>query len=215
MEIRNYSLSDQVFEKLENDILSGKYPHGTILTETGLSAELGVSRTPIREALGRLVQARLICDVGKGVKVLGVTKDDLIDIMEIRVRLDGLAAARCAERITDEQLAEIKQTLDLQEFHLQKGNSESIKAMDSQFHALIYRYSGSAVLSDTLTPLHNRVQRYRRAALENTSRASDSFEEHKQIYMAIAARDSRLAEQRMTEHAKKVIQNIYEAKLAK
>ena len=213
MEIKNYSLADQVFERLEEDILSGKIPHGMIFTENELSAKMGVSRTPIREALVRLEQERLISDTGKGIKILGVTKEDLLDIMEVRLRLDGVAARRCAERITDEEIAEMRKTLELQEFYLQKSNTESIQTMDSRFHEQIYRYSGSAVLYDTLTPLHNRVQRYRKAALENTGRAENSFGEHKKIFEAIAAHDADLAEKYMTEHAKRVIDNIHSARI--
>ena len=213
MEIKNYSLADQVFEKLEEDILSGRIPHGQVFTENELSAKMGVSRTPIREALVRLEQERLISDTGKGIKILGVTKEDLLDIMEVRLRLDGIAARRCAERITDEEIGELRKTIELQEFYLQKSNSESIQLMDNQFHAQIYRFSGSAVLYDTLTPLHNRVQRYRKAALENSGRAENSFGEHKMIFEAIAARDAEKAERYMTEHARHVIDNIHSAKI--
>ena len=71
------SLADQVFENLENDISQGIYPKGEILTELKLVEQLGVSRTPIREALRRLEQERLIADTGKGRKFLGITEEDL------------------------------------------------------------------------------------------------------------------------------------------
>ena len=86
---RTASLADQVFEKLENDIVFGVYKRGELLTELKLAETLGVSRTPIREALRRLEQERLIQDTGKGSLVLGITRDDLLDIMQIR-ELDKL-----------------------------------------------------------------------------------------------------------------------------
>ena len=86
---KTVSLADQVFEKLESDIISGVYPRGEILTELKLVEQLGVSRTPIREALRRLEQERLIQEVGKGSLVLGITLDDLVDIMNIRYRSCG------------------------------------------------------------------------------------------------------------------------------
>ena len=89
---KTVSLADQVFEKLENDIITGVYPRGEILTELKLVEALGVSRTPIREALRRLEQERLIAESGKGSVVLGITQDDLLDIMDIRQRVEGLAA---------------------------------------------------------------------------------------------------------------------------
>ncbi|MDR9824827.1 GntR family transcriptional regulator, partial [Vibrio sp. FNV 38] len=80
-EFRTTSLADQVFEKLENDIILGVYPRGEVLTELKLVEQLGVSRTPIREALRRLEQERLISDTGKGSVVMGITEEDLLDIM--------------------------------------------------------------------------------------------------------------------------------------
>ena len=86
-EFRTVSLADQVFEKLESDIITGVYPRGEVLTELKLVENMGVSRTPIREALRRLAQERLIEDTAKGSVVLGITVDDLIDIMDIRQRI--------------------------------------------------------------------------------------------------------------------------------
>ena len=205
LEHKNYSLADQVFEKLENDILSGTYPRGEYLTEMRLCQELGVSRTPVREALRRLQQEHILEETSKGLMVLGITREDLQDILELRIRTEGLAAARCAQLITDEQLATLKETLELQEFYLTKQDSDHIKGMDSKFHELIYRYSGSTVICDTLTPLHKKAQRYRKLSEENNSRARASVEEHRAIYEAIAARDPEAAAAailRHTENAK-------------
>ena len=88
-EFKSISLATQVFEKLEEDIITGVYPKGEILTELKLVEQLGVSRTPIREALRRLEQERLIADTGKGSVVLGITEEDLLDIMNIRQRIEG------------------------------------------------------------------------------------------------------------------------------
>ena len=71
------SIADQVFEKLERDILSGKYPQGEILSELRLSGELGVSRTPIREAIRRLEQERILEDSGHGLVVIGISRQDM------------------------------------------------------------------------------------------------------------------------------------------
>ena len=81
------SLADQVFERLENDIIMGIYPKGEILTELKLVEQLGVSRTPIREALRKLEQEHLIADSGKGSVVLGISEEDLLDIMDIRIQI--------------------------------------------------------------------------------------------------------------------------------
>ena len=211
MEHKNYSLGDQVYEELESDILAGKYAHGEITTEMKLCSELGVSRTPVREALSRLLSAHLIEETGKGIQILGITPEDLSDFMEIRCRLDGPAAAKCAARITDEELASLKETLDLQEFYLSKADSDRIKTMDSRFHETIYRASGSAAFYDVLAPLHNKVQRFRRAALEKSARAERSFAEHRAIYEALAAHDAEKASEMMTLHACNARDNLLNA----
>jgi DNA-binding transcriptional regulator YhcF (GntR family) len=74
---KSVSLADCVFERLENDILGGKYAYGEVLTEARLCEEMGVSRTPVREAIRRLQQENILCETGKGVVVNGITKDDI------------------------------------------------------------------------------------------------------------------------------------------
>ena len=124
IEHKTISLADQVFEHLENDILSGKYSRGESLTESKLSAELGVSRTPIREALRRLEQEHLIEESPKGMVVVGISEKDLEDIFMIRSALEGKAAALAAKNHTDEQLATIREALEFQEFYLEKHDPE-------------------------------------------------------------------------------------------
>ena len=103
IEHKTISLADQVFEHLETDILSGKYQRGEILTESKLSSELGVSRTPIREALRRLEQEHIIEETAKGAVVLGITEKDVEDIFIIRRQLEVIAAGLAAEKCTDEE----------------------------------------------------------------------------------------------------------------
>lgn len=200
MEHKTVSLADQVFSRLEADILSGKYPRGEVLTEMKLCADMGVSRTPIREAAHRLAQEHIVEISGKGIVVLGVTDKDLADIYDIRLHVEGMAAALAAKNITDEMLAELKEILDLQEFYAAKKDAEHIRYMDSRFHELVYRAADSIVLYDVLVPLHKKAQKYRKKSVENSSRANASLAEHRAIYEAIAARDASLAEQVMHEH---------------
>ena len=103
---RTISIADQIFELLERDILSGKYSRGEVLSELRLSEELGVSRTPVREAIRRLEQENILEDTGRGAVVVGISKEDMQDMYEIRSRIEDMAAARAAKNITDEQLAE-------------------------------------------------------------------------------------------------------------
>ena len=194
------SLADQVFEKLEDDIIAGVYPRGEILTELKLVEQLGVSRTPIREALRRLEQERLIQDSGKGSVVLGITTQDLIDIMEIRQRIEGVAAFYATQRITPEGIEELKGIHELQQFYYEKMDMERLREMDDKFHDAIYRCSGSSVLCDTLRPLHKKTQRYRKLSVGDQKRLAISVAQHKGIMDAIIAGDAELAQSLITEH---------------
>ena len=208
MEHKTVSLADQVFEHLETDILGGKYQRGDILTENKLSEILGVSRTPIREALRRLQQENLIIETGKGSLVLGISEKDLCDIYLIREQLEGLAAKMAAESASEEDINELKSALELQEFYLAKSNSEQIRGMDNKFHELLYKISGSHVFYNTLLPLHKKVQKYRKASIQSGSRAAQSVDEHRKILNAIIARDGDLAAKYTAEHAKNAYNHI-------
>lgn len=197
---KSTSLADQVFDKLENDIIQGVYPKGEILTELKLVEQLGVSRTPIRDALRRLEQERLIADTGKGSLVLGITDDDLLDIMNIRERIEGLVAFYAAQNITPEGAAELKHLTDLQDFYFSKHDAEHLRQVDDEFHDTICRLSNRTVISDTLTPLHRKTRRYRRIAMDDWDRTTQTTKEHYAIYQAIVAGDAPLAKKLMKEH---------------
>ena len=197
---KSTSLADQVFDKLENDIIQGIYPKGEILTELRLAEELGVSRTPIREALRRLEQERLIEDAGKGSLVLGITVDDLEDIMSIRERTEGLAAYYAAINITEEGRKELAHIVDLQDFYYEKGDTEHLRQVDDEFHSLICRLSRRTVLVDTLIPLHRKTRRYRRISMENRQRSSKTMKEHRAMYEAIISGNAELAMELTTQH---------------
>lgn len=208
IEHKTISLADQVFDHLENDILSGKYRRGEILTESKLSAELGVSRTPIREALRRLEQEHIIEESGKGSVVIGINEKDLEDIFMIRKSLECQVAALAAKNRTEEQLKQLREALEFQEFYLNKKDPDQIKLMDSRFHETLYKLSGSTAFYDTLVPLHKKIQKYRRASVANSSRADASVAEHRKIYEAIEAKNTALAAKYASEHVENAYKHI-------
>ena len=199
-EFKTVSLADQVFERLESDIIRGVYPRGEILTELKLVEQLGVSRTPIREALRRLEQEHLIEESGKGSVVLSITVEDLLDIMEIRHRTEGLVAYYATQNMTDSEWEELRGISELQDFYFAKRDLENLRQMDDLFHNMIYTMSGRTVLRDTLQPLHRKTQRYRKLSISDDNRLARSIEEHKAIFAAMTARDAAEAERLMTEH---------------
>ncbi len=201
--MRNYkatSLADQVFEKLENDIIQGIYARGELLTELKLVEQLGVSRTPIREALRRLEQERLIEDTGKGSRVLGITVEDLEDIMNIRERIEGLAAYYAAKNITPDGLKELTHIVDLQEFYFSKKDKEHLRQVDDEFHDMICALSKRNVIADTLIPLMRKTRRYRRVAIDDWERTTNTMNEHRKMYEAIASGNAELAQELATAH---------------
>ena len=213
VEYKTVSLADQVFERLEAEILSGKYQRGEVVTELQLCAELGVSRTPVREALRRLSQEHLIEESPRGTVVLGVVRKDFEDMCAIRLRIEGLAVRGFIDNLTDDSLRQLREAVEFQEFYLNKSDPDHIKAMDSRFHELIYQNCGSAILCDTLSPLHKKVQKFRRLSIEQAVRAETSVREHRAIYEAIAEKDADLAERLMNEHIGNAMQTIIEKEL--
>ena len=208
IEHKTISLADQVFEHIETDILSGKYQKGENLTESKLSQELGVSRTPIREALRRLEQEHLIEEAPKGMVVVGISDKDLADIFEIRAALEGKAAALAAKNHTEEQINIIREALEFQEFYLGKQDPDRIKSMDSRFHETIYKMSGSTIFYEVLMPLHKKILKYRKASVSDSSRAEASVAEHRAIYEALTAGNAELAEKLTCEHLSNAYSHI-------
>ena len=212
MNAKNYiTLADRVFDRLERDIISGTYKKGEILTELRLVEELGVSRTPIREALRRLGQERLIRETPKGSVVLGITRRDLEDILMMRVRIEGLVAYYAAQNRTDEQLGEMRHTLELQEYYVSKGDTAHVVEMDVRFHDLIYTMSDHQMLTDALQPMLRNIMKFRRESMDILSRAERSVREHRSLYEAIAAGERDRAESLMTHHVDNARQSILDA----
>ena len=199
-EFKTVSLADQVFEQLENDIIQGVYSKGEILTELKLAEQLQVSRTPIREALRRLEQERLIEDTGKGSRVLGITREDVEDIMNIRLYLEGLASYYATVNITPEGREELSHIVDLQEFYYNKWDPERLRQVDDSFHDVICRLSRRSVIYDTLSPLHRKTRRYRGISMQNKERATQTLKEHRAIYEAILSGNADLAWELTTKH---------------
>ena len=207
-EYKSTSLADQVFDRLENDIIQGVYAKGEILTELKLCEILSVSRTPVREALKRLKQEKLIVESGKGAVVVGITEKDIDDIYNIRMRLEGLAAAMCCDNVTPSLITEMRNTLELQEFYILKGNAENLRNLDTEFHQKIYDYCGSRVLSSILSDLHRKVRHYRLTSMKKQSRADEVIAEHRAILEAIARGDRELAENLAADHVKRAYLSI-------
>lgn len=200
--LRFVSLADSVFERMENNILSGVYPKGSVYTESALSEEFGVSRTPIREAIRRLEQENLIAISKKGIEIKGLDKADLSDIYDIRIALEGEVAARCATDIGKEALEELREVLELQEYYTQKEMGDKIRDADSRFHEILYASCQSPIFASVLSNLHHRILRYRKMSVQNPERARCAAREHRGIYEALLRHDAAEARRLTEEHLK-------------
>ena len=194
------SLANQVYERIEESILNGVYVPGEILSENKLSADLGVSRTPIREALARLQADRLVDDSPSGTVVLGITQQDVDDMFAVKRRMEAMVTGQTAVRISEEGIAQLKDILEQQEFYAGKGNAEKVRNLDTAFHDIIYSECGSRTFQAILSPIHHKLAKYRKASLEHDDRIFRAVEEHKAIFEAIAEKDVKEVENLMQLH---------------
>ncbi|MDY3918642.1 MAG: GntR family transcriptional regulator [Candidatus Limivivens sp.] len=204
-----YSLQGRVFHTIREGILNGRYQYDEELRETAIGRELGVSRTPVREALRQLELEGLVTIIpNKGAYVTGITQEDVKDIYQIRARLEGLCARMACERITKEQLEEMEEVIFLSKFHEKKQNFDQLVTLDSRFHEILFKAGQSKMLTPLLKNLHQYVQRVRKSSLASGSRAELSTREHEQIMLAIRAKDGDQADELATRHILNSINNI-------
>ena len=207
------SKGQSVFLTLEEEILSGSLKPGDTLTEIALAERLGVSRTPLRAAIHALAEEGLVEVVpNKGAVVLGVSRDDLVEIYDIRMRLEGIAASLAARRISEEALAKLTESVELSEFYLAKNDCDHLKELDSDFHNILYKSSGNRHLCKILTELHRNIRSYRKMSLSVPERLKTSVEEHKRLLAAISSRNEELAEKIAVEHIRAALDNLLSLK---
>ena len=206
------SLEESVYLTLEEEILSGQLKRGDSLTETSLSTRLGVSRTPLRGALHRLAEEGLIeISPNRSATVVGIGDEELMDIYKIRMRLEGLASAEAAIRISKDDLRRLRDSVELAEFYIGKRDAEHLKELDSEFHSIIYSASGNRLLCKTLTELHRNIQFYRKRSLAVTQRLEKSIAEHREILSAIERGDAEAADRLTSAHIEAALNNLLTA----
>lgn len=206
-----YSLRGKVYDHIREDILNGIYKEHEELREATLGEKMGVSRTPVREALRQLELEGLVEIVpNKGARVTGITKKDIEDIYQIRYLLEGLSARWATEHVSDELIEKMEETLYLTEFHMKKGNFTQVHELDSQFHELMYEASGSKMLNHILSDFHMYVTRIRKTSLAIGNRSKNSTEEHRAILEAIKEHNPNKAEECAHIHVKSTIKSNHE-----
>ncbi len=206
---KTMSLEEKAYLTLEEEILDGKLSKGESLTESALSERLGVSRTPIRSAIHRLAEDGLVSIApNRGAVVRGIDASDLIDIYNVRIRLEGLASASAAKNITPEALERLRRGVELSEFYIGKQDAESLKELDTEFHLEIYKASGNLQLEKILSELHRKIKKYRKLSLTVSGRLEKSLKEHREILNAIACGDAQLADKLTSSHVEAALYNV-------
>jgi DNA-binding GntR family transcriptional regulator len=203
-----YSLREKIFLKLRQDILDGKYKAGDSLVELKLAEEMGVSRTPVREAIRQLELEGLVFSIpNKGVFVEGITSQDIEDIYAIRECMEGLAARWAIERMDDQSLKELENLCELMEFYTGKGDLDRVGELNSKFHDLIFESTKSKPLKQILSDFQYYIGNIRLASLKSPGRAEQSLNEHKAIVEAFKDRDVERGERVLVEHIRNTRRN--------
>lgn len=197
-------LRDVVFNTLRQAILYGKLQPGERLMEITLANRLGVSRTPVREAIRKLeLEGLVIMIPRKGAQVAPITEKDLNDVLEIRLALEEFAMTSACARITDEQLAEISEALTAFEICMSSQDVSKLAQADEAFHELLYRATGNQRLIQIINNLREQIYRYRVEYLKDGKVRTSLAEEHRELYHALKERDAGRAIECMKHHIHK------------
>lgn len=186
-DIQNHKpLREIVYEELKMQILTGKITPGTRMMEVELADDMGVSRTPVREAIRKLEKEGLVViEPRRGAYASQISTKDMVDILEVRQTIEGLAASFAATRMNEEQKRELVKIYDEFNDAVESGNMKRMIATDACFHHLIVEASGNKLLISMVQQLQELVLRFRYLYYDDFRRAEKMPDEHKHIMDAI------------------------------
>lgn len=188
-------LRELVSDALREAIVNGTLHAGERLMEIQLAEEMGVSRTPVREAIRKLeLEGFVVMIPRKGAYVSDISLKDINEVFEVRTALDALAAGLAAERITDDELEKLERLLVEIVEAIDQGDLERAVEIDTQFHDILYNASRNDRLVGIIGNLRELFQRFRSITMGYPGRLKDTVEEHKHLVEAISQRDVELAQ---------------------
>ena len=187
-------LRDVVFNTLRRAILKGELKPGERLMEIALAEKLGVSRTPIREAIRKLeLEGLVVMAPRKGAKVASITERDLNDVLEVRKGMEVLAISLACQRITREELEKLDEIEKRFQAQIEAGNLTELAEVDVEFHDTIYKATNNQRLVQLLNNLREQMYRYRVEYLKDIAVRRTLAEEHRSICQALKAKDEKKA----------------------
>ena len=204
-------LRDVVFHTLREAILKGELTPGERLMELQLASKLGVSRTPIREAIRMLEQEGLAVTIPrKGAEVAKMTEKDMEDVLQIREALDELAVSIACEQMTTEQLEELRHTMHEFAEYTKSGDVKKIAEVDVKFHDIIYQSTGNPKLVNMLNNLREQMYRYRVEYLKDEANYPTLIKEHSEIVDGLYRKDLPKVTAAMHNHVRNQVTAVKE-----
>lgn len=205
-QLENYKpLRELVFEHIKHAIITGELKPGERLMEVQLAEKLGVSRTPVREAIRKLELEGLVVMVPrKGAFVSDVSLKDIIDVFEVRETLEGLASYLAAERITKEEIENLNEILNKTKENVEKGDSRGIIECDVKFHDAVFNASRNEKLIQIMANLQEHIHRFRIIYVNMAERANKLVEEHGELLQAIKTGNAQKAKKLAIKHVENI-----------
>ena len=202
-------LRDVVFKTLRDAILRGNLKPGERLMEMHLAEELGVSRTPIREAIRMLEQEGLAITIPrKGAQVAGMTEKDLYDVLEIRDALDELAVSKACEKVNKKSLSKLAEAMRDFEKSVASGNVRAIVSSDERFHDVIYAMTDNPKLVNIVSNLREQMYRYRYEYVKDNADYRQLVSEHTCIVDGLRRQDKEYVKSVMHTHLENQVAGV-------
>ena len=199
--LENLTLWQRVYDHLRGEILEGRLEPGAELAEVALAGQLGVSRGPIREAIGRLASEGLVTvRPRRGAVVRSLSKEEFLELYQVREALELMAVKLAVPRLTDEQLEELAALNDTMAAHAERGEVAAFFEANLAFHERLLEACGNAKLEELYRQLLGQLGRYRMGSLTLRGNLRRSVTEHAAILRAAKRRDAERAAQLMAEH---------------
>jgi DNA-binding GntR family transcriptional regulator len=206
------SLADKAYEHIRELILTNKLAPGQPLKESQLARSLGISRYPLKQALGRLELEGLVENIQwKGAVVSGLTSQFIRDLYEIRTALEALSVRKAATSLADEDLEELENLWQSSALAVERSDYRAWEDSDQIFHSGLGRRCGNELLPDYLAKLRGQLARIRNFMGHIPGMMECSYEEHRQLLEALRARDPEASERAMWEHLGRVSDRIIRA----